>query len=55
MSVPTNKKITTDIDPHISSTLRDLHLGKNISVVFVGSHSKMYCSELALSLLYIPE
>ena len=30
-----------------------LHVGKLFSV-FVGSHSKNYCSELASPLLYIP-
>ena len=40
--------------PHISSALRDLHIG-NVFVVFVGSHSKIYCSKLVLPLLYIPE
>ena len=28
MSVPTNKNLSTEIVPHLSSALRDLHLGK---------------------------
>ena len=46
MPLPTNKNISDDIVPNISSALRDLQLGV-IFVVFVGSHSKIYCSEFA--------
>ena len=54
MSVKTNKNIASEIAQHIYFASRDLQLGK-ISVVFVGSHLKMYCIELASPLLYIPE
>ena len=54
MSVPTNKNISDEIAPHISSALRDLQLGRNF-FFFVGSRSKFYCSELISTLLYITE
>ena len=39
--------LAAKIAPHRSSALRYLHLGKLFVVVFVGSHSKMYCIKLA--------
>ena len=48
------KNLAADIDPHISTALRDPQLG-NIFVVFVGCHSNVYCSGLSLPILYIPE
>ena len=48
------QNLAADIAPDISTALRDLHLG-NIFVVFVGYYSNVYCSELSLPVLYIPE
>ena len=38
MSGPTKKNLADGILPHLSSALRDLHLGKVFVVVFVVSH-----------------
>ena len=54
MFVPNNKNISAEIALHISSASRYLHMGK-FFVVFVGSHSRIYCSELASPLLYTPK
>ena len=54
MYVPNNKNISAKIVPRLYSVMRDIQLG-GVFVVVVGSHSKIYCIDLASPLLYNPE
>ena len=55
MSVPTNREFCFWYCSTYIFCLKIPTAGCDFVVVFIGSYSKMYCSELALPLLYISE